>query len=119
MRVVAAIAISSDRISIGMIVESIAISLYRVSMDVDGGFDGGFDGQFHLAVLGYWPQQSIWQLRWAAVMAISQEGLMGLLWNELVVCTLVLQASLNELVVFQALSKALWTPLLNASLKAL
>jgi hypothetical protein len=53
MRVVAAIAISSDRISIGMIVESIAISLYRVSMDVDGGFDGGFDGQFHLAVLGY------------------------------------------------------------------
>jgi hypothetical protein len=36
-------------------------------MDVDGGFDGGFnggfDGRFHLAVLGYQPQQSIQQLR--------------------------------------------------------
>jgi hypothetical protein len=25
----------------------------------DGGFDSGFDGQFHLAVLGYQPQQSV------------------------------------------------------------
>ncbi len=48
-------------------------------MDVDGGFDGGFDGRFNvgfcgwfnggfdgrfdLAVLGYQPQQSVWQLR--------------------------------------------------------
>ncbi len=62
------------------IVESIAISLDRVSMDVHGGFDGGFnggfdglfdsgfdggfdglfdggfDGRLHLAVLGYQPQ---------------------------------------------------------------
>ncbi len=57
---VAANVISSDCISIGIIVESIAISLDRVSMDVNGGFDGGFDGGFnslfHLAVLGYQPQ---------------------------------------------------------------
>ncbi len=49
------------------IVESIAISSDHVSMDVDGGFDGGFDSGFdswlHLAVQGYQPQQSIWQLR--------------------------------------------------------
>jgi hypothetical protein len=57
MRVVAAIVISLDCISIGIVVESIAISSDRVSMDVDGGFnsgfDGGFNGWFHLAVLGY------------------------------------------------------------------
>ncbi len=54
---VAAIVISLDCISIGIVVESIAISSDRVSMDVDGGFnsgfDGGFNGWFHLAVLGY------------------------------------------------------------------
>ena len=63
MRVVAAIAISSDCISIGIVVKLIAISSDPVSMDVDGGFEvgfnGGFDGRFHLAVLGYQPQQSI------------------------------------------------------------
>ncbi len=32
-------------------------------MDVDGDFNGGFDGGFDLAVLGYQPQQSVWQLR--------------------------------------------------------
>jgi hypothetical protein len=51
-----------DRNQLGLcvdeyIVESMAISSDRVSMDVDGsfdgGFDGGFDGRFHLAVLGY------------------------------------------------------------------
>ncbi len=31
----------------GYIVKSIAISLERVSMDVDGGFDGGFDVGFN------------------------------------------------------------------------
>ena len=44
-----------------IIVELIAISSDRVSMDVDGSFDGGFnggfnsgfDGRFHLAVLSY------------------------------------------------------------------
>jgi hypothetical protein len=45
------------------IVESIAISLDRISMGIDGGFDSGFDGgffdKFHLAVLGYRPQQSV------------------------------------------------------------
>jgi hypothetical protein len=69
------------------IVELIAISSDRVSMDVDGGFDsgldsgfdgvfkggfdggfnggfdggfhGGFDSWFHLAVLGYRPQQGV------------------------------------------------------------
>ncbi len=55
-----AIAISLDCISIGIVVELIAISSDRVSMDADGGFDGGFDcgfnGRFHLAVLGYQPQ---------------------------------------------------------------
>ncbi len=60
---VAAIAVNSDCISIGIVVESIVISLDRVLMDVDGGFDSGFDGGFdswfHLAVLGYQPQQSI------------------------------------------------------------
>ncbi len=64
---VTAIAISSDCKSIGIVVESIAISSDRVSMDVnssfDGGFDGGFNSQFHLAVLGYQPQQSVGQLR--------------------------------------------------------
>ncbi len=59
---VAAIAISSDCILIGIVVESIAISLDCVSMDVDGGFEGGFnggfDGRLNLAVLGYRPQQS-------------------------------------------------------------
>ncbi len=58
-----AIAISLDCILLGIVVESIAISSDRVSMDVNGGFDGGFDGgfggRFHLAVLGYQPQQSI------------------------------------------------------------
>ncbi len=58
-------------------------------MDVDGGFDGGFDSgfdsRFHLAVLGYQPQQSVPQLRQETFTAISWEGLMGLLLNELVV----------------------------------
>jgi hypothetical protein len=67
------------------IVELIAISLDCVSMDVDGGFNGGFDSRFHLAVLGYQPQQSIQQLRQEAFMAISREGLKGLLLNKLVV----------------------------------
>jgi hypothetical protein len=83
------------------IVELIAISSDHVSMDVDGGFDGGFDGefdgwfdgwfdggfggQFHLAVLGYQPQQSILQLRQEAFTAISREGLTGLLLNKLVI----------------------------------
>jgi hypothetical protein len=57
MRVMAAITISSDHVSIGIAVELIAISSDCVSMDVNGGFiggfDGGFDGWFHLAVLGY------------------------------------------------------------------
>jgi hypothetical protein len=61
MHVMAAIAISSDCISVGIVVELIAISTDCASMDVDGGFnggfdgvfDGGFDGRFHLAVLGY------------------------------------------------------------------
>ncbi len=63
MRVMAAIVISLDCISIGTVVKLIAISLDCVSMDVDGGFDGGFDAGFELAVLGYQPQQSIRQLR--------------------------------------------------------
>ncbi len=42
----AAIAIGLDCISIGIIIELIAISLDRVSMNVNGGFDGGFDGGF-------------------------------------------------------------------------
>jgi hypothetical protein len=73
MRMMAVIAISLDCILIGIVVELIAISLDRASMDVDSGFDsgfdggfdgqfdgqfngrfnGGFDGRFHLAVLGY------------------------------------------------------------------
>jgi hypothetical protein len=75
MRVMAAVAIGLDHISIGIVIESIAISSNRASMDVDGefdggfdggfhgrfdgGFDSGFDGWFHLAVLGYQPQQSV------------------------------------------------------------
>ena len=63
----AAIVISLDCILIRIVVESIAISLDRVLMDVDGGFNGGFnsgfnqgfDSWFHLAVLGYQPQQSV------------------------------------------------------------
>jgi hypothetical protein len=53
MCMMAAIAINSDSISIGIVVELIAISSDHALMDVDGGFDGGFDGRFHLAVLGY------------------------------------------------------------------
>jgi hypothetical protein len=76
--VVAAIAISSDCISIGIIVKLIAISSDCVSMDVNGGFNGGFNGRFHLAVLGYQPQQNVQQLRRTAFTAINQEGLTGL-----------------------------------------
>ncbi len=50
-----------------------------------GGFSGGLFDQFHLAVLGYWPQQSVQQLRQEAFMAISWEDLMGLLLKELVI----------------------------------
>ncbi len=49
----------------------------------DGGFNGGFDGQFHLAVLGYQPQQSVWQLRRRVFTAISQESFS--LLNKLIV----------------------------------
>ncbi len=57
------------------VIKLIAISLDCVSMDVDSGFNDGFVGGFHgwfngrsnsqsnLAVLGYQPQQSVWQLR--------------------------------------------------------
>ncbi len=94
------------------IIESIAISLDRVSKDVDsgfkdrftGGFDGqfngwfdggslkwfngGFNGQFDLAVLGYQPQRSVWQLRREAKQSRYLK--------------LVFPASLNKLVVLQA-----------------
>ncbi len=68
------------------IVESIAISSDRVSMDVDSGFNGGFDGgfnsgfdggfdsRFHLAVLGYQSQQSVRQLSREAFTATNWEG---------------------------------------------
>jgi hypothetical protein len=83
MRVMAVIAISSDCILIEIVVKLIAISLDCVSMDAnsgfDGGFEGGFGGRFHLAVLGYQPQQSVQQLRQVAFTAISREGLTGLL----------------------------------------
>jgi hypothetical protein len=46
MRMMAAIAIGSDCISIGIGIESIAISSDCASMDVDGGINGGFDGGF-------------------------------------------------------------------------
>jgi hypothetical protein len=79
MHVMAAIAIGLDCISIGNVIELIAISSDCASMDVDGDFDGGFDGGFdglfngrfdggfdsgfdgcfHSAVLGYQPQQSV------------------------------------------------------------
>jgi hypothetical protein len=120
----AGIAISLDCILIGIVVKLIVISLDCVSMDVNGGFnsgfDGGFDSRFHLAVLGYWLQWSAWQLRWAAFTAISQEGLTGLCCEmKSSFCRLVLQASLNELIVLRALSKALWMPLLTALLMAI
>ncbi len=60
--VMAAIAIGLDCISIG-IVGLIVIGLDHIMIRVDGGFNGGLDSgsfdQFHLAVLGYQPQQSI------------------------------------------------------------
>jgi hypothetical protein len=87
------------------IVESIVISSDCISMGIDGGFNGGFDGglvsgfgggsgggfcggsfnQFHLAMLGYQPQQSIRQLRWEAFTAISREDLTGSSLNKLVI----------------------------------
>jgi hypothetical protein len=97
MPVMAPIAIGSDCISIGIVVKLIAISSDPASMDVDGGFNGGFDGGFdgrfeggfnswfHLAVLGYQPQQSVRQLRQEDFTAISREGLMDLSLNELVI----------------------------------
>jgi hypothetical protein len=64
--VMAAIAISLDCISIG-IVGSIAIGSDCILIGVNGGFNSGCEGgsfdQFHWAVLGYQPQQSIQQLR--------------------------------------------------------
>ncbi len=70
------------------VVKSIAISSDPKLMGIDGGFDGGFNGgsfnQFHLAVLGYQPQQSVRQLRREAFAAISREGLTGSLLNELI-----------------------------------
>ncbi len=58
--VMAAIAIGSDRILIG-ITGLIAIGSDRILIGVEGGFNGGFNGgfdgglfdQFHLAVLGF------------------------------------------------------------------
>ncbi len=72
------ISISSDCVSIGIVVKSIAISSDRVLMDVDSGIDSGFgggfngelDSQFHLAVLGYQPQQRVPQPSQEAFMAI-------------------------------------------------
>jgi hypothetical protein len=82
--VMVAIAIGLDRISIG-IVGSIAIGLDGILIGVNGGFDGGFNGglfnQFHLAVLGSQPQQSVWQLKWEAFTAISREGTTGLFYG--------------------------------------
>ncbi len=49
------------------------------------GFDSGFNGRFHLAVMGYQPQQSVRQLRRDAFTAISREGLTGSLLNEHIV----------------------------------
>jgi hypothetical protein len=82
MHLMAAIAIGMDCILISIVIELIAISLDCASMDVDGGFNGGldgglnvwfdgrydsgfdgFNGWFHLAMLGYGPQQSVQQLR--------------------------------------------------------
>jgi hypothetical protein len=46
-------------------------------VNINGGFDGGFDNgsfdQFHWAVLGNPPQQSVRQLKQEAFTAISQE----------------------------------------------
>ncbi len=47
MRVMVAIAIGLDCISVGIVVELIAISSDRAPMDVDGGFSGGFDIGFN------------------------------------------------------------------------
>jgi hypothetical protein len=60
--VMVAIAIGLDCISIG-ITDVIVINLDCISIGVAGGFGNGLDGgsfnQFHLAVLGYQPQQSV------------------------------------------------------------
>jgi hypothetical protein len=53
---------------------AIAISLDCILLDIDGGFDGGLFDQFHLAVLGYQPQQSIQQLSQEAFTAVNREG---------------------------------------------
>ncbi len=67
-------------------------------MGIDGGFDGGFNigfngglfDQFPFAVLGYWPQQSIQQLRWEAFTAISWEALTGLSLNKLIILQVII-----------------------------
>ncbi len=65
--------------------DRLGLYIHCILIGVDGGFDfgfnGGFDGglfdRFHLAVLGYQPQQSVWQLRWEAFTAISRAGFTG------------------------------------------
>jgi hypothetical protein len=52
------------------IVGLIAIGLNCTSMSIDGGFDDGLFDQFHLAMLGYPPQQSVRQLSQEALTAI-------------------------------------------------
>jgi hypothetical protein len=75
--VMAAIAIGLNRILIG-IDNLIAIGSDHILIGVGSGFEVGFGGglfdQFHLAMLGYQPQQSVQQLRQEAFRAISQEG---------------------------------------------
>jgi hypothetical protein len=86
--VIVVIAMGSDCISIG-IVSSIAIGLDCISIGVDGGFNGGFNGgsfdQFHFAVLGSQPQQSVQQPRQEAFTAISREGFTGLFLRAIII----------------------------------
>ncbi len=58
---------------------AIAIGLDCTSFDIDGGFNGGLFDLFHLAMLGYQPQQSIRQLSQEAITAINREGVMAII----------------------------------------
>jgi putative Mn2+ efflux pump MntP len=113
MRVMVAIAISLDCISIGIVVKSIAISLDCASMGISSnqlqsawnvyqwmstvvltvvsmsgstvGLTVGSTVGLTVAVLGYQPQQSVQQLRQEAFTAISREGLTGSSLNKLII----------------------------------
>jgi hypothetical protein len=57
----------------------IAIGSNCISLDIDDGFGVGSFDRFHLAVLGYQPQQSVQLLSQEAFTAINREGVTAII----------------------------------------